>query len=468
MVSISASSSISATNVLVDLLEPCIGTSLAWIVASLVGAVIILMILIVPIASVAVYAERKIASFIQCRLGPTEVGPGNYDDLPTHLLPFGIGKILVLLIKALGFVLSLVLIPFIFIGTGKVRVGMPPGWYGLGTMVSDAIKLLAKEDIMPEKSDPALFRLAPYIVFAATLSAFAVVPFGISPSGIPLMVARLDAGILYLLAASSVGIIGMVIGGYASNNKWSLYGSMRIVAQAISYEVPMGLALLAVVMVTGSFDLVDIAESQKGDPNSATYGLFLHWNIFSNPFLFVSAIIYAIAAVAETNRTPFDLAEAESELVSGFNTEYSGMRFALFSLAEYANMLLAGLVGALFFLGGYATGIPGLDAIYILGPIVLLSKAFVFLLFVIMLRWTLPRYRVDRLMTMCWKGLIPLALFAFLGAGFFVALISVVSNPMLFKFGGSILVFAIVAIYGITVSKGLAPVPIRKKTGGTA
>lgn len=447
------------TSSIASCLEPCVGYSLAWLVTGVISASVFLLI-VSGFAGVAVYVERKVASFIQCRLGPMEVGPGDYDALLAQLLKLGPGKVggalikfVIAGLKGLGFVLSLVLYPF------TRRIGMPPGWYGLGTIVGDGVKLLAKEDIIPTDADPALFRLSPYIVFSATLASFAVIPFGDG-----LVAARLDAGVLFLLASSSVGIIGLVIGGYASNNKWSLYGSMRSVAQAVSYEVPLGLSILTVVMVVGSFDLMNVANAQAG--------WFWNWHIFASPFLFVSAIIFGIAALAETNRTPFDIPEAESELVSGYNTEYSGMRFALFFLAEYANILLASIVGSVFFLGGYHSGIAPLDQFVLLGPIVLLTKAALIVVFVILLRWTLPRFRVDRLMTMCWKGLLPIAVICFLGAGIMTAGLAAASSEANSVMGGLsnrqvwqgvsfLAVVGIIGLYGNEIRQGLAPMPRR-------
>lgn len=331
--------------------------------AALISVTIVIG-LVSGFAALAVYAERKIASFIQCRLGPMEVGPARE-------------------VKIFG------------------RTILPAGWYGLGVILADGLKLLSKEDIIPAQADRALFRLAPYLIFAATLASFAAVPIGFFlPSDI-------DAGILFILAASSVGVFGIVMGGYASNNKWSLFGAMRAVAQIVSYEIPLGIALLSVVLTVGSLRLDEIALAQAGG--------FWNWHLFKNVFLFSAFFIYVIAALAETNRAPFDIPEAESELVAGYHTEYSGMRFAIFFLAEYANVFLVSLVGAIFFLGGPNTGL-GFDHI-VLGPIVVLGKAALLVFVIIWLRWTLPRFRVDRLMILCWKGLIPVSLIAFLGAG---------------------------------------------------
>ncbi|RMH57523.1 MAG: NADH-quinone oxidoreductase subunit H [Candidatus Hydrogenedentota bacterium] len=423
-------------------LTPLLGTGPAWFVTGILFAAIFLAIA-AGFAAVAVYAERKIASFIQCRLGPMEVGPHRYEDLPfERLLPAGLGRLVNLLLRVLGFFLSLLLFPF------TRRIGMPPGWYGLGTLVGDGVKLLGKEDIIPREADSELFRLAPYIVFTATLAVFAVIPFGEG-----LVAARFDAGLLYLLAVSSLGVIGIVVGGYASNNKWSLYGAMRSVAQVVSYEVPMGLALLSVCVSVGSFDLVAVARAQRG--------WIWNWHILSNPFLLLAGVVFLFAALAETNRTPFDIPEAESELVSGYNTEYSGMRFALFFLAEYANMLVAGLVASLFFLGAYSTGLPYLDSLRLLQPFVLLAKAVLVVLLMIVLRWTLPRYRVDRLMTLCWKGLLPLALIALFGVSLVAAQETLLSASRAWKAAWFLITLAFLSSFLLQTRKGLGPMPAR-------
>jgi NADH-quinone oxidoreductase subunit H len=387
------------------LAAPYAGGPLATLGVALLLAAIVIGV-VATYAAVAVYVERKVASFIQCRLGPMEVGPN------------------------------------FAVKVGGLQI-LPPGWYGLGVMIADGVKLMAKEDIIPTQADAALFRFAPYVVFAATLAAFAVIPFGsfLAPSG-------LDAGILFLLAASSVGIFGLVMGGYASNNKWSLYGAIRSVAQIISYEVPMGLALLSVVVTTASLDLREISNAQAG--------WFWRWHVFTNIWLFIGFIAYFIASLAETNRTPFDIPEAESELVAGYHTEYSGMRFAIFFLAEYANMLLVSLVAAVFFLGGYHSGIAFLDRFSLLGPVIILGKALALVGVMIWLRWTLPRYRVDRLMVLCWKGLLPLSLIAFLGAGVAVFQPSLVMRIIL-----RLPILLVLGLFVAAVLKGLRPAPKR-------
>lgn len=388
-----------------NFLSPYIGSGASVLLFALTAAGIAIGV-VSGFAAVAVYAERKVSAIIQCRLGPMEVGPE---------IDLKIGRFTIL----------------------------PKGWYGLGTLIGDGVKLMAKEDIIPRRADPILFRLAPYVVFGATMAAFSIIPAAsfLAPSSI-------DGGILFLLAASSVGVFGIVMGGYASNNKWSLYGAMRSVAQVVSYEVPMGLALLSVVLTVGSLDMRDISNAQVG--------WFLNWHVFQNPFLLIAFVAYFIAGLAETNRAPFDIPEAESELVSGYHTEYSGMRFSMFFLAEYANMLLVSLVAAVFFLGGYNTGIAFLDSVTILGPIVIITKATALVLLMIWLRWTLPRYRVDQLMTLCWKGLLPVTVIAFLGAG-----IAVMQTGAGYRLFWRAAVLFAVGFFWWSANQGLAPMPRR-------
>ncbi len=286
---------------------------------------------------------------------------------------------------------------------GPMRVG----WHGVLQSFADGIKLIFKEDIIPEKADRPLFKLAPYLVVTGTFAAFAVIPWGAD-----LVLSDLNIGLLYIVAITSLNSIGLLMAGWASDNKYSLYGGMRSAAQMVSYEIPTVLTLLVVVVQVGSMNLQDIIAAQSG-------GLF-NWFIFRMYGLnLVAFIVLFICGLAETNRTPFDIPEAESELVGGFHTEYSGMRFAFFFLAEYGAMFLVSGVGAILFLGGWHGALPHS---LLPGSLLFLLKA-LFLVFVQMwLRWTLPRLRVDQLMTLCWKYLIPisfvlLALVGFLSLG---------------------------------------------------
>ena len=338
-----------------------IDTSLLLIFVILIPGIGLFLVMTVN-AMVAVYMERKISAFMQDRLGPMEVG----------LFGFKGGK---------------------------------KFWGGIGQTIADAIKLLLKEDIVPNDADKKLMLLAPFVIFIGAFLTWIAIPLSEN-----LVVSDFNIGIFYIMAMSSVGVIGIILAGWSSNNKWSLYGAMRAAAQIISYEIPIGLSLLLVVIVTGSLNLGDIVQWQSDH----------RWFILHSPFTLVAFFIYFISVLAETNRTPFDIPEAESELVAGWMTEYSGFKWAIFFLSEYANMLIVSIVASVVFLGGWLSplalfniGIP--DSWMLLdGPILgffwIMIKA-IFLIFVMMwVRWTFPRLRVDQLMYLCWKVFIPFAL----------------------------------------------------------
>jgi NADH-quinone oxidoreductase subunit H len=280
---------------------------------------------------------------------------------------------------------------------GPMYVG---GWHGWAQTIADALKLLLKEDIVPEAADKTLFKMAPFIVFLGAFSAFVVIPFGVSS-----FVADLNIGVLYIMAVGSLSVIGIIMAGWASNNKYSLYGGMRAAAQIISYEIPAAIAIMTVIIPAASLSMVDIVGAQKGGIH--------HWFLFRTPFAFLGFFVYFIASLAEVNRTPFDIPEAESELVAGYHTEYSGMRFAFFFLAEYVNMILVAGVATTLWLGGWI--IPGFA--FIPGPIAFFLKVFVLIFVQMWLRWSLPRLRVDQLMYLTWKVLLPISFVLILGAG---------------------------------------------------
>lgn len=290
---------------------------------------------------------------------------------------------------------------------GPMRVG---GWHGWAQTIADILKLMQKEDIVPKAADKKLHFLAPFVVFIGSYAAFAAIPFSSAYIG-----SNINLGLFYIIAVSSLVVVGILMAGWSSNNKWSLFGAMRSAAQIVSYEIPTALALLAVIMVTGTLNLQEITEMQKG--------WFWNWFIFKKfPFLFIAYIIYFVASLAETNRTPFDIPEAESELVAGYHTEYSGMKFAFFFLAEYANMFAVSAIGATLFLGGWSSPFGDVMGGPLWGVFWFLSKGMMFVFVQMWLRWTLPRLRVDQLMYVSWKVLTPWSFVCIFGVGLWMML----------------------------------------------
>jgi NADH-quinone oxidoreductase subunit H len=282
-----------------------------------------------------------------------------------------------------------------------VRIGPNRvGFQGLLQPIADAVKLLMKEIIIPSGANRGLFILGPILAIAPALAAWAVIPFTDT-----LVLANINAGLLYVMAITSMGVYGVIIAGWASNSKYAFLGAMRSAAQIVSYEIAMGFALVGVLMASQSLNLTDIVHGQSG-------GLW-HWYFIP---LFPLFIVYLISGVAETNRSPFDVAEGESEIVAGFHVEYSGMAFAVFFLAEYANMILIGALTTLMFLGGWLSPFPFLAKIPLLGWLLgdgivwwLLKTAFVLFLF-LWFRATFPRYRYDQIMRLGWKVFIPITI----------------------------------------------------------
>jgi NADH-quinone oxidoreductase subunit H len=329
--------------------------------AAMVLAGSVLLVLVAVLAGETVWLERRVAGRMQARIGPNRVG-----------------------------------------------------WEGLLQFLADALKLLAKEDVIPAPADRVLFRLAPILVFAGAFGAFAVVPLGAG-----LVPARMDAGLFLVLAVASVEVVGVIMAGWASNSKWALLGAMREVAQVVSYEIPLALSALVVVVLAGTLDLTEVVGRQTGG--------FWNWYVLRGPFAFLAFFLFGTAALASLKRAPFDLPEAESELVAGFHTEYSGFRFAIFFLAEYAGTILFALLSALLFLGGWDPGIPvALESgpWRFLGAVVLFVKAFLLVFLVIWIRWSLPRFRIDRVMGLCWRVLLPGSVLCVVGAALQVALAS--------------------------------------------
>lgn len=383
-----------------------------YILAMILAATVLLGMFVAPLAGFSTYVERRVAGRMQSRIGCNRVGPE-----------------------------------------------------GLLQFLADGIKLLSKEDNIPHGADQVLFRMAPYLVVIGAFMSFVCIPFGKH-----LVVADLNVGLVYLIAISSFAVVGILLAGWASNNKWSLLGAMRSAAQIVSYEVPLGLALLVPVFLCGSLSLQDLNAFQAGGTQN--------WIIFSAfPAPLIAFFIYYISALAEVNRTPFDLPEAESELVAGYSTEYSGIRWGLFFVAEYANMFLVSAIAVTCFLGGwqpssgnivFAAGalfftlflgaksliyltklVQGLVSgkrlsflvgnirpvkfskpvfitltlisvvgavlmqqfaeFWLIGLLMFIAKTYFLVFVMIWLRWTLPRYRIDQLMDLCWKKLIPLS-----------------------------------------------------------
>ena len=346
---------------LIDLFSKFIDIPIITFLLAVTIAGIPLFVLMALNATVAVYVERKVSAFMMDRIGPMGQGPG-----------------------------------------------LHAGKWGVLQTIADALKLLIKEDTIPSSADKLLFKVAPFIIFIGAFLGIAVLPF----SSV-IQVVDVNIGVFYMIAVGSIGVHGIVMAGWASNNKWSLYGAMRSAAQIISYEIPAGLSIIVPIMMAGTMNLQSMIEFQSG----TVWGILPNWIIFNNPFSFLAFFIFFISAVAETNRTPFDIPEAESELVAGWMTEYSGFRWAVFFLSEYANMFVVSGLAAVGFLGGWLSPIPGLFNSPIWGLFWFTGKI-IFLIFIMMwFRWTFPRLRVDQLMHVCWKVFIPIAMFNIFGVG---------------------------------------------------
>jgi NADH-quinone oxidoreductase subunit H len=297
---------------------------------------------------------------------------------------------------------------------------MRTGWHGVLQPIADFIKLLQKEDIISVAADRKLFILAPYIVFMGTYAAYAAVPFSSIFIG-----ANIDLGAFFIIGVSSLVVVGILMAGWASNNKWSIFGAVRSAAQMVSYEIPTALAVLVAVMITGSLNLQEVTKFQDGGiQNWLIFGgpLPLLQKILIIPFTVTTFLILFVASLAEVNRTPFDLPEAESELVQGFFTEYSGMRWALFYVAEYANMFLVAGVAVALFLGGWTSPFGSFLSGPIWGMFWFIMKGMVLVFVQIWLRWTLPRLRVDQLMYTSWKVLTPFLFVCIIAVGLILVL----------------------------------------------
>jgi NADH-quinone oxidoreductase subunit H len=322
--------------------------------------------------------------------------------MTTWILPILLRFVLII---GLMLVNGIVLIYMLRKVLGYLHVRMGPmelGPHGVFQTIADVLKLLTKEDVTPAEVDPWLFRIAPAAVFVPSLMAYIALPFGVW-LGWDWVGANLEAGLFYTFAIASLVPLGILMAGWASSNKWSLLGGMRAVAAQIAYEVPLLLSVVGIVMVVGSMDLSRIVEAQQG------------WWLFVIPRWFIlpqfpAFVLFLIAMLAEINQTPFDMSEAESELIAGFATEYSAMKFGLLFLAEFSNAFVMSALAATVFFGGWHSGLPQPIAGWIDGPLVLLLKAYAGLFVLFWIRGTLPRVRIDQMLGFAWKGLIPAGL----------------------------------------------------------
>ena len=320
----------------------------------------IILLVTLVVAMYSTYGERKVAAFMQDRRGPNRAGP-----------------------------------------------------FGLLQPLADGLKMFMKEDIIPLTANKKLFILGPSIAMMTALLTGVVIPWGetitIGDRVFSLQIADLNIGILYVFAMVSIGVYGIMIGGWASNNKYALLGSIRAASQMISYELAMGMSIVALILTTGTLSLHEIVEQQQG----------MHWNIFYQP---LGCLIFVICAFAETNRAPFDLPECETELIGGYHTEYSSMKLGFYLFAEYINMFISSAVISTLYFGGY--NMPFIDSLGLspnlvttLGTVIFFLKIFGFIFLFMWIRWTLPRFRYDQLMNLGWKGLVPLAIFNILATG---------------------------------------------------
>lgn len=325
--------------------------------------VLIIFLISLGIAAYQTYFERKLAAWIQDRVGPDRAGP-----------------------------------------------------FGILQPIADGIKMFLKEDFIPKDADKWLFIIGPGIAMFTSLITSAIIPWGtdleLFGRTITLQVADFDIGILYLFAVLSISVYGIMIGGWASNNKYSLYGAIRASSQMISYELAMGISAITIIMLSGSLSLTDIVNKQHG----------MNWNIIYQPVCF---IVFFICSLAETNRAPFDLPECENELIGGYHTEYSSMKLGLYLFSEYTAMFISAAIMSILFLGGY--NFPGMDyfsgnTLAILSIVVFFSKIFLIIFIFMWIRWTIPRFRFDQLMHLGWKVLIPVAMVNLLITGIVIAI----------------------------------------------
>lgn len=380
---------------------------IAWIAALVI---VFFLPLVSVIGVIGIWAERKVAGHIQCRPGPNRVGP-----------------------------------------------------FGLLQSFADGIKLILKEDLIPGAADGLLFRLAPYLAFAPVFAAFVALPFGPEATVEP----GLNVAVFYILAVLSVEAMGVILAGWGSNNKWSVYGAMREACQMVSYEIPLGLSIIVAVMAAGTMNMWEMGLKQGGGLHT--------WLVFANPFVFIAFFLYFVASLASNKRAPFDLPESESELVAGFHTEYSGMRWAFFFFAEYAAMFVVAGIQVALFLGGWhdpfglvghyhklfladpTQHTVGLIVLNVIAVSIFVLKASILMYVQIWIRWTLPRPRIDQVLYACVKVLLPLACAILLGAALwqlFIDGIAALVTQIVLAVAGTALCAAIVGWIGYAFVTG--------------
>jgi len=419
------------------------GNSALYTVIAVAVPCLIVTVVVLTVAGISTYLERKVAADIQRRIGPNQCNVGPFlGEFVRTMVRNGAAPRATGLARAMASAGKAVLPPLDWLD--KVLGRWAPG---LLIFMADGLKLILKEDIISDAADKRLFRIAPYIVLASAFGALAVVPFSDA-----WYVADFNIGIFYVAAITSLEVLGILMAGWASNNKWALLGGMRSAAQIVSYEVPVGLAIATAILMTGTMSMQGMTCEQLGITRDSTWlsdGWFWQWNIF-HPAMFILAPVYFLAALAECNRTPFDIPEAESELVSGYHVEYSGMRFALFFMAEYAMMCVTSAIAVTLFLGGWSTGIAPLEHLGLAGfevragvqvPVFhwygtllhllfFAAKTYGLVLLMMWIRWTLPRFRVDQMMALCWKKLIPIGLFCLLAVAAWMILRMVLARQI--------------------------------------
>ncbi|MBI5505877.1 MAG: NADH-quinone oxidoreductase subunit NuoH [Deltaproteobacteria bacterium] len=331
---------------------PSTSPALVYLLGMLAFGALVVFVFILPVAGITSWVERRVWARIQSRIGPNRVGPGGFLQ-----------------------------------------------W------LADGLKNLLKEDVIPAAVDVPMFRLAPYVVVAGFCAAFVALPFAGS-----LIIADLNIGILYISAITSLVVIGILMAGWSSNNKWSMLGGIRSATQIICYEIPVGLSIFPAVLLSGTLSMQGIVAAQGWAPTS--------WHMFHSPFAFVAFVMFFVGALAEGNRTPFDLPEADSELVAGFATEYSGMRSLLFFLAEWGNLYVIGVLVSTLFMGGWQVPHFTDNAVVLTVAqfATMFLKAYFWVFVAMWVRATLPRVRVDQFMTLCWKYMVPIGLVNVIGA----------------------------------------------------